>query len=457
MKLYPDSKVCILCPGNFYTGGTELCHQLASKLLSMGIQTYIFYLPLFGYDKFDKKAPVHDALKKYHVPYAFVLEDEPHNILIVPEVSAASLYYTKEIQQVIWWMSVDNYILNIISFFQKHLTAPLAEPLSRFFQFGETDNRIDHFAQSEYARQFLKLNGVPDEKIHAVEDYLGQEFLDGAAQVDLSRKKNIVAFNPKKGLEITKGLIQLASDIDWRPILNMTPAQVQELLALAKVYIDFGNHPGKDRIPREAAISGCVVITNKKGAAANDVDINIPAEFKFDESSNPQSIIKTIRELFRNYKNFKTAHEKQADYRARILDDKNRFDKEVEELFSTETQPTLSIALTQGVGEKSFLLAQEFFQEFSRSGLIKPSFIVDDTMATENAAELLPEIIIREQNRNYLRVGDNLIEIITRDDAKFLYREGRINKFALLEPGAAQIDEINNFYEADDDILIFNS
>ena len=200
------------------------------------------------------------------------------------------------------------------------------------------------------------------------------------------------------------------------------------------------------------------MITNKKGAAANDVDINIPAEFKFDESSNSQSIIKTIRELFRNYKNFTTAHEKQADYRARILDDKNRFDKKVAELFATETQPPQSLALTQGVGEKSSLLAQEFFQEFSRSGLIKPSFIVDDTMAKENAAELLPEIIIREHNQNYLRVEENLIEIITRDDAKFLYREGRIEKFALLEPDDKELDELKNFYAAnEDDTLIFNN
>ena len=460
MKLYPDSKVCIVCPGNLYTGGTELCHQFASKLLSMGIQTYIYYQPMINH-KFDEKAPVHDALKKYHVPYAFELEDEPHNILIAPEAATNGLYSTKKSQRVIWWLSVDNYIWHVTKFndaLKDCLKAPLAAPLPKLFHFGDADSDIEHWVQSEYARQFLKLNGVPDDKIHAVEDYLGQEFLDGAAQVDLACKENIVTFNPKKGFEITKQLVKLAPDIDWRPIENMTPAQVQELLALAKVYIDFGNHPGRDRIPREAAISGCVVITNKKGAAANDVDINIPAEFKFDESSNPQSIIKTIRELFRNYKNFTTAHEKQADYRARILDDKNRFDKKVAELFATETQPPQSLALTQGVGEKSSLLAQEFFQEFSRSGLIKPSFIVDDTMAKENAAELLPEIIIREHNQNYLRVEENLIEIITRDDAKFLYREGRIENFALLEPDDAQIEELKNFYEAtDEDILVFDN
>ena len=120
MKLYPDSKVYIVCPGNFYTGGAELCHQLASKLLSMGIQTYIYYQPMINH-KFDEKAPVHDALKKYHVPYAFELEDEPHNILIAPEASTISLYFTKKSQRVIWWLSVDTYIWHVTKIFNDAL------------------------------------------------------------------------------------------------------------------------------------------------------------------------------------------------------------------------------------------------------------------------------------------------------------------------------------------------
>ena len=112
MKLYPDSKVYIICPGNFYTGGTELCHQFASKLLSMGVQAYLYYAESTN-DKFDEKAPVPDALKKYHVPYVFTLEDEPHNILIAPETATDFLYSTKKAQRVILWLSVDNYIWHV--------------------------------------------------------------------------------------------------------------------------------------------------------------------------------------------------------------------------------------------------------------------------------------------------------------------------------------------------------
>ncbi|KAL3809235.1 hypothetical protein ACHAXA_005283 [Cyclostephanos tholiformis] len=55
-------------------------------------------------------------------------------------------------------------------------------------------------------------------------------------------------------------------DCDWRRIWQ---------------YIDFGPHPGMDRLPREAALAGCIVITNREGAAAHDEDVPLPQEFKF--------------------------------------------------------------------------------------------------------------------------------------------------------------------------------
>ena len=437
MKIFPDTKVYVLCPANYHSGGPELCHQLASQLISFGVEAYMLYL--FNVNSpANTSDPVHDALKKYHVPYVLKCDDSPNNIVVVPEtITTIGFYSVKNCRHVLWWMSVNNFLSNITNALQCHLNNPLAEPMPKFFKFDTEDNDTVHFVQSEYARQFVKLNGIADDKIFMVEDYLNQEFLSGAAHVDLTAKKNIVAYNPKKGFEITEHLIKLAPDIDWRPIKGMTPAQVQNLLAQAKVYIDFGSHPGKDRIPREAAISGCVVITGKRGAAANDIDINIPAEFKFNERAiDGQPVIKKIREVFDN---FAAAYAKQADYRARILDDKNRFTKEVAEAFELENFPPPTVALVQGVCEKSFLLAEELL----RGNDFTPSFIVDDELAT---AKISDELIMRYQNRNYLRVGEYFIEVITRDDAKFLYREGRIKKFMLLEPTADEFAAVNDFY-----------
>ncbi|MBR4642200.1 MAG: hypothetical protein IKO74_05680 [Selenomonadaceae bacterium] len=344
-------------------------------------------------------------------------------------------------------MSVNNYLENITDLVQSCLKEPLGNPMKKFFTFGKEDKDIEHWVQSEYARQFVQLNGVPEHKIYMVEDYLNQAFLSRAAQIDLTAKKNFVTFNPNKGFEVTQQLMKLAPDIVWRPIQNMTPAQVQNLLAKAKVYIDFGEFPGKDRIPREAALSNCVVITGRRGAAANDVDINIPAEFKFGMQTTLQDIVKKIREVFEN---FERELDKQKAFRDKELNAQKNFIAEVADVFKIKNFPPPSVAFIQGVQEKSFLLVQELFQ----SKDFTPKFIVDDVLAM---TEIFDELIWREQKRNYLRVGKNFIEIITRDDAKFLYLEGRIKRFALLEPTDTELDEVKNFYEANDsDVLIFN-
>lgn len=38
-----------------------------------------------------------------------------------------------------------------------------------------------------------------------------------------------------------------------------------------------------DRLPREAALAGCIVLTNREGAAKFDQDVPLPREFKFDK------------------------------------------------------------------------------------------------------------------------------------------------------------------------------
>lgn len=447
MKLYPDSKVYIFCPGNIHTGGPESLHQLASQLLSFGVVTYMFYGALPD-NSFNPEDPVHEAYKKYHIPYATYLEDDAKNVKILPETGTMELYSMKEIRCVIWWMSVNNYLVNNILFTTKLLENPLSEPMFRLFSFYDSDKNIEHWFKSEYARQFLELNGLKSDKIHHVETYVSQAFLSRAAKIDLSKKKNIVAYNPKKGFEITKVFMNLAPQIEWRPIKNMTPNEVHELLSQAKVYIDFGEHPGKDRLPREATLSGCVVITGRRGAAANDVDYNIPAEFKFNEvKDTPQLVIEKIREVFEN---FERELDKQRAFREKELHAKKNFAAQIAEAFEITNIPPATVALVQGVSERSYTIATELlkYKDFTTK------FIIDDAAASMKKPD---GFIWRAQNRNYLRLEKNIIEIITREDAKFLYHEGRIQKFALLEPIDAELDEVKNFYEPNySDVLIFN-
>ena len=96
--------------------------------------------------------------------------------------------------------------------------------------------------------------------------------------------------------------------------------------------MDFGNHPGKDRIPREAAISGCCVITGRQGAAAFYEDVPIPDRYKFDDLKDidVESVKACILDIFQNYderiKDFE-------EYRNMIRGEKEKFIMDAMRLF----------------------------------------------------------------------------------------------------------------------------
>jgi len=137
----------------------------------------------------------------------------------------------------------------------------------------------------------------------------------------------------KKSFSFTRKIIKHASEIKFVPITNMTRQEVIETLQKTKVYIDFGNYPGKDRLPREAAILGCCVITGKREAAKYFRDVSIPEEYKFeDKEENIPLIVEKIKNCFENYerhyKNFE-------NYRNIIKGEPEKFIKDLKNIFKT--------------------------------------------------------------------------------------------------------------------------
>jgi hypothetical protein len=184
-----------------------------------------------------------------------------------------------------------------------------------------------HFHQSEYARQFLDL--LSFENIFPLSDYISNAIFSSIDQ-NFPREK-FIAYNPKKGFEFTKKIIQTFPSIRFVPLINMTKDQVCQTLKQASLYIDFGDHPGKDRIPREAALLGCCVITSRNGSAGNEKDVGIPDEFKFVKSENNlQAIGEAMSTCLSNY-TVQTV--KFEDYRSRIFKEKDIFSEEIKSVF----------------------------------------------------------------------------------------------------------------------------
>lgn len=320
------SKVYILSPTTQATGGTELLQQLAYKLRIIGIAAYMVYTTPFN------NSPVQKVfLPRYNNPSVTEIEDSENNLMIVSEAAIYNLLKYKHIQKSIWWLSVD--------FYGGSFRLPTDLPHRIFYKISDRiyslfDKKWIHFVQSEYAYQYCLIErNIPANNIFKLSDYLSHAYIDKSIKNINALREDNVLYNPKKGLEFTKSLMDLAPEIKWIPIQNMTSDEIADLMNKSKIYIDFGNHPGKDRIPREAAISGCCIITGTRGAANNDIDIPIPRKYKLSED-NPQRIIEIIKILISNYDKLKYDYN---SYREKIISEESTFEEELSIFFQGQT------------------------------------------------------------------------------------------------------------------------
>ena len=278
-------KVYVLCPAASVTGGPEALHQFVDAGQRLGFDMGMVYLPEEHAD------PTPEVYRFYAPRIARHIADAPDSLVVVPETGTLQLLELRHARRAVWWLSVEHFLLRADAMRQQGHKGP--NPLDFVF-----DPRFGclHLAQSEYARAWAAQRGAGE--VLMLTDYVRDELLQRARSVRGQAKEDIVAYNPKKGLEFTRRLMAASTDrpIRWVPIENMTPLQVAELLGRAKVYVDFGPHPGRDRIPREAALCGAVVITGTQGSAGNPVDVPLPAGYKFDER-HPLAVSGTLERI----------------------------------------------------------------------------------------------------------------------------------------------------------------
>lgn len=314
-------KIYILAPAGGVTGGPELLHQLGATLCSLGQYAYIAYVPF----EMDQKCP--EPYKKYDVPVAQI-EDEAGNAIVVPEVYAGMVMRFRKAQSIVWWLSVDNYSyqgpFGRIWLKKRWLELKLCLKRNRPLRIASL-RKCEHLAQSHYAREFLTKHGISSLMLS---DFLNEEHFGSNQNTKLKQ----IAFNPAKGFDVTEKLIALNSDIKFVPIKGMSPSGVKSLLESSMIYIDFGHHPGKDRMPREAAMAGCCVITGIKGAAAFDDDVAIPSEYKLAES-DPVFHEKFRKCVLNIFERFDEVSLQFSIYRNRIASEKSVFESEVKNVF----------------------------------------------------------------------------------------------------------------------------
>ena len=302
----------MLCPARRVTGGVELAHQLCHAINTLtDVKAKIWYTDID--DTRLETLVVNDAIPADYSAYKieclndYVEVDKPDNV-VVPEGLTDYIDLFDNCKIVLWWMSVDNYIDSTNEMNIDTIAAKTSL----------------HLYQSYYSKKYVERK-IPNANGLFLADYINDEH--GKFILPAEFRRDIVLYNPRKGYDEIKPFIDKIKWLEWVPLIGMEREKMILVMQMAKIYIDFGNHPGKDRIPREAAANGCCVITNKKGSAAFTEDVAIPEKYKFLNPSDSVDEIETLmQDICANF----GVHQKNFDnYRDIIKSEKDKFNEDV--------------------------------------------------------------------------------------------------------------------------------
>jgi len=354
-KIYlkKNSILYVLAPSKTSTGGPEGLHQLAYNCQKFfKVTTRMVYLPSSHND------PVHKNYRGFKLKFTNKIQDNSNNVLIIPEQYIYLQYSLqfKKIKKIIWWLSLDNYFgfkfrsenskyvrsiiklpYNLINLFNKitnyyfgiltfqdYLKTLFF--LGNFSKYKEVNQAHLHIMQSHYAYEYFK-NRLPNVKL--LYDYQREPIIKSLTKT-VKKKKDIICYSNKSNDFIK--LIKSHTKLKFIPLIGLNSKEIIDVFKKTKIYLDFGYHPGKDRMPREAALFDNCIITNRRGSAKNNVDIPINRKFKFKEKySNLNEIKNTLNYILKNYKKEIL---KFRFYKKKILEEKTVFKKQLSSIFN---------------------------------------------------------------------------------------------------------------------------
>lgn len=318
-----SKNIYIICPPKKATGGPEALHQLGYILNSLGFNAKMLYSKY----KID---PVHPFYKNYNVPYTMSIKDSVDNVIIIPESMTNLIAKYPLSQKKIWWLSLDFYEILMNSREKKKnwirkLLVPYKHTEYRF----EPNKSVTHWYQSQRTKEFLMTKKL-DNEIAYLCDYVTELFFDNLPET--FSKENIITYNPKKGLDKIQNYITLLPQYKWIPLTGMSREEMRDTLRKAKLHIDFGYFPGRDKIPREALISGVCLLTGREGTSAYKEDLGIPEKYKLHENEiTSDKILELINYTMNNYD---SVFDEFKDFRTFVINEKKNMIENAKKLFN---------------------------------------------------------------------------------------------------------------------------
>lgn len=297
-------KILALCPGNLATGGTEGIHKLISELGKYA-ETGIVYV--------NGEQP--EAFKEYHCKSVKKVPADFDGWLIIPEVWANDVIKYK-CKVAVLWQGIDVY--------NWHTPIP---DRGKFLQRKD----VLHITMSEYGLEHLKKLGLQPVKIP---DLINEDFYN---QSESKNRNDLVLFNPTQAKmtlfqEIVMARANTELGIKFMPLAGYTREALKAIMQHSKLYIDFGAFSGRERMPREAVMCGCCIITSTNGTAGYYEDNKIPDAYKF--KITPENIDKAIKKIKDVLKDYEHCRPDFSAYEMALRYDRKIYPEQVRSLYA---------------------------------------------------------------------------------------------------------------------------
>ena len=295
-----NTKFFVFAPANICGGGPEALHQLVYYMRQLGMDAYTVY---YVYSGFPVVSPV-ERYEQYGVKVVRYneIEDEVGNYVIAPENAPWCLNGFRNAQKCIWWLgliaskvSEGNSFYKMVYWKRRMMRQSVTHARKLLYNV----NNCWHLCGSKYA--YLDVNNRYDKsRVEYMVEPISLDFLRMDNSDFSTKRENIVLYNPAKPSKIMGDLLERAR-FKYVPLKGFTPDGLAEMYKEAKLYVDFGDFGGPERMPKEAVYFGCNILVANHNAASNDFDVAIPQKYKVDDNETAEQIEYRIADMLQNY------------------------------------------------------------------------------------------------------------------------------------------------------------
>lgn len=323
----------ILCPWG-ETGGPEGLHQLCYELTNLGLNSRIvYYHPWTDRVESEHAGKICGRYNQYdgvksHTPNHISDLDDFSNVIILPEICRKRhIEIFKKAKVVFLRLSNNTKESAPDPINYDSLYDPIFQTCYTACDSSLIYKRIKDSEKYDMSKVFMLTPNINLSHIR-VESELN------------NLRENVVLYNPSKGLNHIQKILETSKtfdiniDIEFFPLKGLSQDELKQKIYTSKLYIDFGHFPGKDRLSREAASGGCVVLLGKRGSGSDWDDFQVDEKIDWNESNDSfdyELICKNIIDMVERYNHY---FEKQKQYREIIRNERSMYIEQVKNMIS---------------------------------------------------------------------------------------------------------------------------